>query len=63
MTACPPEPKAGAPAVWGLSRHSAGMHVRFITDATRSGARWTVTSGDLAMPTWRRRASAGSIST
>ncbi|HOH30227.1 MAG TPA: SGNH/GDSL hydrolase N-terminal domain-containing protein, partial [Candidatus Hydrogenedentes bacterium] len=38
------------PAVWSLSRHSAGMGVRFVTDSTRIAARWTVLSGDLAMP-------------
>jgi hypothetical protein len=37
-------------AVWNLSRHSAGMHVRFITDATNIHARWAVTSSNLAMP-------------
>jgi lysophospholipase L1-like esterase len=31
-------------AVWNLSRHSAGMHVRFVTDATALHARWAVTS-------------------
>jgi hypothetical protein len=36
-------------AVWGLSRHSAGMHVRFITDAPSIQARWAVTSSNLAM--------------
>jgi len=38
------------PAVWSLSRHSAGMVVRFVTDSTKIAARWTVLSGDLAMP-------------
>ena len=37
-------------AVWELSRDSAGMHVRFITDATEIHARWAVTSSSLAMP-------------
>jgi hypothetical protein len=37
-------------AVWGLSRHSAGLCVRFVTDATNIQARWTVTSDRLAMP-------------
>lgn len=36
--------------VWGLSRHSAGMCVRFRTDATSIHAHWTLTSGNLAMP-------------
>lgn len=35
--------------VWGLSRHSAGMCVRFETDATTIRARWTLTSPNLAM--------------
>jgi len=38
------------PAVWGLSRHSAGLCVRFSTDATTIRARWTLTSDRLAMP-------------
>ncbi len=38
------------PPVWDLSRHSAGLLVRFKTDATSILARWTVTSGRLAMP-------------
>jgi hypothetical protein len=37
-------------AVWGLSRNSAGIHVRFITDVTSIHARWAVTSSNLAMP-------------
>ena len=37
-------------AVWNLSRNSAGIHVRFITDATNIHARWAVTSTNLAMP-------------
>ena len=36
-------------AVWGLSRHSAGMCVRFETDATSIHAKWTLLSGGLAM--------------
>lgn len=36
--------------VWSLSRHSAGMHVRFLTDATAIHARWTLGSSSLAMP-------------
>jgi hypothetical protein len=36
--------------VWNLSRHSAGMAVRFVTDATTIQARWTLTSENLAMP-------------
>lgn len=37
-------------AVWSLSRHSAGLCVRFVTDAARLNARWTLTSESLAMP-------------
>jgi lysophospholipase L1-like esterase len=37
------------PAVWDLSRQSAGLCVRFVTDAPKIQARWTVTSGNLAM--------------
>lgn len=36
--------------VWGLSTHSAGIAVRFVTDAPKIVARWTVTSASLAMP-------------
>jgi hypothetical protein len=38
------------PDVWGLSRHSAGLAARFVTDATTIKARWTVTSSRLEMP-------------
>lgn len=38
------------PDVWNLSHHSAGMAVRFLTDATTLKARWTLTSENLAMP-------------
>ncbi len=38
------------PPVWDLSRHSAGLCIRFATDATTIHARWTLTSGQLAMP-------------
>ena len=37
-------------AVWNLSRHSAGMMVRFQTDASSIHARWELLSGNLAMP-------------
>lgn len=37
-------------AVWGLSRHSAGLMVRFTTDAETIKARWTLTSSRLDMP-------------
>src|SRR5262249_25093073 len=36
-------------SVWGLSRHSAGLAVRFKSDATTLSARWTLTSKNLAM--------------
>ena len=36
-------------AVWGLSRHSAGLCVRFEADATEIRARWTLRSRSLAM--------------
>ncbi|MGP0067720.1 MAG: SGNH/GDSL hydrolase family protein [Isosphaeraceae bacterium] len=36
--------------VWGLSRDSAGLCIRFVTDATTLQARWTLTSQQLAMP-------------
>jgi len=38
------------PPVWTLSRHSAGICTRFITDAREIQARWTLTSSRLAMP-------------
>ena len=37
-------------SVWTLSHHSAGLCVRFITDAPKISARWTVLNKDLAMP-------------
>lgn len=37
-------------AVWSLSRHSAGMAVRFVTDAKEIRAQWKLTSATLAMP-------------
>lgn len=38
------------PAVWALSRDSAGIAVRFITDAPAITARWTLRKEALAMP-------------
>ncbi|MFN3409951.1 MAG: SGNH/GDSL hydrolase family protein [Limisphaerales bacterium] len=38
------------PEVWNLSRHSAGLAVRFVTDATAISARWRLTSPNLALP-------------
>jgi len=35
--------------VWSLSKHSAGMAVRFVTDATTIKAKWKLTSKSLAM--------------
>lgn len=37
-------------AVWSLSRHSAGLCVRFVTDSPKIAARWTVLKDNLAMP-------------
>src|SRR4051812_5722604 len=37
-------------AVWNLSRHSAGLCVRFTTDAPQIQAQWELTSANLAMP-------------
>jgi lysophospholipase L1-like esterase len=37
-------------AVWTLSKHSAGICIRFTTNADQIDARWTVTSDSLAMP-------------
>ena len=36
--------------VWGLSRNSAGIVVRFVTAAATIRARWTLTSENLALP-------------
>ena len=36
--------------VWGLSRHSAGLCVRFQTDAPKIEVRWSLISDSLAMP-------------
>jgi hypothetical protein len=38
------------PPVWNLSHDSAGMLVRFVTDATNIHARWVLRSTNLAMP-------------
>ena len=37
-------------AVWGLSRHSAGMNVRFMTDSPSIAVRWSLRNDNLAMP-------------
>jgi hypothetical protein len=42
--------KTARPPVWNLSRHSTGLCVRFVTDATTIHARWTLTGKNLAMP-------------
>ena len=36
--------------IWGLSRHSAGLFVRFQTDASTIHASWALTSSRLDMP-------------
>jgi hypothetical protein len=38
------------PAVWGLSKDSAGLCIRFLTDSATVHARWSLTSGSLSMP-------------
>ncbi len=38
------------PPVWNLSHHSAGLAVRFLTDAAAIRARWTLRNARLAMP-------------
>ena len=38
------------PPVWGLSRNSAGLCARFVSDAQTIHARWTLTSPNLALP-------------
>ena len=38
------------PSVWGLSHHSAGMALRFVSDAGAFKVRWAVRNKDLAMP-------------
>ncbi len=38
------------PSVWGLSRHSAGMALRFVTDAQSLTVRWAVRHSELAKP-------------
>ena len=42
--------KTVRPPVWSLSRQSAGLCVRFLTDAFSIQVRWTVTGENLAMP-------------
>jgi hypothetical protein len=37
------------PAIWKLQRDSAGLSVRFVSDATAIDARWTLTKPELAM--------------
>ncbi|MCH9655380.1 MAG: SGNH/GDSL hydrolase family protein [Planctomycetes bacterium] len=37
------------PPVWSLSKHSAGMAVRFVTNATSIKAKWELTSPSIAM--------------
>jgi hypothetical protein len=42
--------KTVRPPVWGLSRHSTGLAVRFVADTAVLHAQWTVTNKNLAMP-------------
>ncbi|HLQ44570.1 MAG TPA: SGNH/GDSL hydrolase family protein, partial [Planctomycetaceae bacterium] len=37
-------------AIWGLSRQSAGLCARFVSNAATIKARWALTSANLAMP-------------
>lgn len=37
-------------AVWNLSKHSAGICIRFVTDAATVSVRWSLTSDSLDMP-------------
>lgn len=46
----PKAEKAVRGPVWGLSRHSAGICARFVTDARSISAKWNLTSKQLAMP-------------
>jgi hypothetical protein len=47
----PARAKGAVPdAVWSLSRHSAGICVRFTTDAEKISARWKVANDNLGMP-------------
>jgi lysophospholipase L1-like esterase len=39
-----------SPAVWHLSKHSAGICIRFVTDAAAVNVRWSLTSDSLDMP-------------
>jgi hypothetical protein len=43
------EGKVPAP-VWNLSHQTAGLHLRFITDASEIHGRWTLLKSELAMP-------------
>ncbi len=47
------------PEVWDLSRLSAGMHVRFVTDATTIRAHWSVTLLALGLPNMAPTAASG----
>ncbi|MFM7152137.1 MAG: N,N-dimethylformamidase beta subunit family domain-containing protein, partial [Gemmataceae bacterium] len=44
-----PAEKQVRPAVWNLSRHSAGLAVRFRTDATTLSVRWSLLNKELAL--------------
>ncbi|MGB7769901.1 MAG: SGNH/GDSL hydrolase family protein [Verrucomicrobiia bacterium] len=47
------------PEVWDLSRHSAGMHVRFVTNATVIRARWALKLPALNLPNMAATAVSG----
>jgi hypothetical protein len=47
------------PEVWDLSRHSAGMHVRFVTHATAIHARWALKLPALGLPNMAATAVSG----
>lgn len=42
--------KTVPPAVWGLSRHSAGLCARFVTDSPTLQLKWSLTAARLEMP-------------
>lgn len=47
----PARAKATVPSsVWGLSQHSAGMALRFVSDSETFKVRWVVRNKDLALP-------------
>lgn len=42
--------KKARPPVWGLSRNSAGLACRFVSNSSQIHAKWTLTSTNLALP-------------